>query len=233
VANMLERLAQYNRYLESMASKLSHELRTPITVVKSSLDNLYRESPPQEIETYTQRAREGIDRLNGLLTRMSEATRLEQTLQSEQPERFDLYQVVQGCIEGYRLAHPAIRFEFNAHEGIFIKGVPDLMAQMLDKLINNAIDFHSAETPILMNLDTNGRQVRLTISNSGPVLPVEMQDNLFESMVSIRQHKDDQPHLGLGLYIVRLIVEFHGGKVSAGNRPDQGGVEFTVTLPSI
>jgi two-component system sensor histidine kinase ChvG len=232
VANMLERLAQYNRYLESMASKLSHELRTPITVVKSSLDNLSPQSPPQEIETYTQRAREGIDRLSNLLTRMSEATRLEQTLQSEQLNRFDLFHVVQGCIEGYRLAHPDIRFDFKSQEGVVMMGVAELMAQMLDKLIGNAIDFHTANTPILISLDTDGRKVNLIVSNTGPALPDEMAGNLFESMVSIRQHKGEQPHLGLGLYIVRLIVEFHRGTVLARNRSDHSGVEFVITLPS-
>jgi two-component system sensor histidine kinase ChvG len=233
VANMLERLAQYNRYLESMASKLSHELRTPITVVKSSLDNLNPQSNPQEIETYTQRAREGIERLNNLLTRMSEATRLEQTLQSEQLSRFDLYNVVQGCVEGYRLAHSAITFDCQCHAGVIMQGVPDLMAQMLDKLINNAIDFHAPNTPILVKLDTDGRTITLLVSNSGPALPDEMQGNLFESMVSIRHKKGEQPHLGLGLYIVRLIAEFHHGSVSARNRSDHSGAEFLITLSAV
>ena len=233
VANMLERLAQYNRYLESMASKLSHELRTPITVVKSSLDNLSPQSNPQEIEIYTQRAREGIERLNNLLTRMSEATRLEQTLQSEQLNRFDLYNVVLGCIEGYRLAHPDITFTCDCHEGVIMQGVADLMAQMLDKVVSNAIDFHTANTPIIIKLDTDGRTISLLISNSGPALPDEMQGNLFESMVSIRDKKGEQPHLGLGLYIVRLIVEFHHGSVIARNRQDNCGVEFLINLPAV
>lgn len=233
VTSMLDRLAQYNRYLESMASKLSHELRTPITVVRSSLDNLSPESPPQEIETYTQRARDGIDRLNNLLTRMSEATRLEQTLQSEQLNRFDLYQVVHGCVEGYRLAHPDIRFEFTGNAGVIVHGVAELLAQLLDKLVSNAVDFHTPQTPIQIALSTDGRQVKLMVSNSGPALPDEMAGNLFESMVSIRQHKGDQAHLGLGLYIVRLIVEFHRGKVQARNRDDNSGVEFMVSLPAV
>lgn len=111
-------------------------------------------------------------------------------------------------------------------------GVPDLMAQMLDKLVSNAIDFHSADTPIVLKLDTDGRQVTLLVSNSGPVLPDEMQGNLFESMVSIRTQKGEQPHLGLGLYIVRLIVEFHQGRVTARNRDDNSGVEFLISLPA-
>ena len=203
VADMLERLAQYNRYLETIASKLSHELRTPITVVRSSLDNLHPESDKQDITTYTQRAREGIERLNNILVRMSEATRLEQTMQNEVRQAFNLATVVAGCIAGYRLAHPQQHFNYyaNSDKQAMIHGSPDLFAQMLDKLIDNAIDFALSDTPIEIQLSTTPQQVSLSIINQGPLLPEQMQANLFESMVSVRDKKGTQPHLGLGLYI--------------------------------
>lgn len=235
VADMLERLAQYNRYLEGMAGKLSHELRTPITVVRSSLDNLHAHSDPQDVETYTQRAREGISRLDNILTRMSEATRLEQTLQSEQAVAFDLHKVVASCIDGYRLAHPelAIQFEVSpASADYTLSGAPELIAQMLDKLVNNAIDFHAPGTPILVGLSRDGRTIELRISNTGPTLPAHMQANLFESMVSVRDKKDEQAHLGLGLYIVRLICDYHHATAGARNRANGTGVEFIVTFPA-
>ena len=233
VADMLERLAQYNRYLESMASKLSHELRTPITVVRSSLENMNEHSKPQDIATYTQRAREGIDRLNNILTRMSEATRLEQTLQSEIAQRFDLREVVRGCVEGYKLAHENIRFNLVVDRELTypVIGTPDLIAQMLDKLISNAIDFHHTNTPIEIMLTRQAKTLQLIVSNSGPLLPSSMQANLFESMVSVREQKGDQSHLGLGLYIVRLIADFHHAQVQARNRQDKSGVEFVISLP--
>lgn len=233
VADMLERLAQYNRYLESMASKLSHELRTPITVVRSSLENMSEQSQPADIAIYTQRAREGIDRLNNILTRMSEATRLEQTLQSEISQRFNLHEVVRGCIEGYKLAHPNIQFVLdtdNEQEYPLI-GTPDLIAQLLDKLVSNAIDFHTPGTEICIQLSRSAKNIELIVSNSGQLLPADMHSNLFESMVSVRDKKAEQPHLGLGLYIVRMITDFHHGKAMARNRADKTGVEFVITLP--
>ncbi len=234
VADMLERLAQYNRYLESMASKLSHELRTPITVVRSSLENMSENSDANDIALYTQRAREGIDRLNNILVRMSEATRLEQTLQAEVARDFNLFDVIHGCIEGYKLAHPDVTFEFrySDKQSCVLYGGPDLMAQLLDKLVSNAVDFHLPETPVRIDLSCNEKTIRLIVSNNGPLLPHDMQANLFESMVSVRDKKADQPHLGLGLYIVRLIADFHHGQVQARNRDDQSGVEFIVTLPA-
>lgn len=236
VADMLQRLAQYNRYLESMASKLSHELRTPITVVRSSLDNLDENELDANTLTYTQRAREGVQRLNNILTRMSEATRLEQTLQSEQQLDFDIEKVINGCVEGYKLAHQHCSFEFNCNklydsQPLAIHGVPDLIAQMLDKLISNAIDFHTADTAIEVKLSADETYLQLVVQNQGATLPEQMQDNLFDSMVSVREKRGDQPHLGLGLYIVRMIVEFHKGSVKARNRDDVAGVMFVIRFP--
>ena len=79
-ASLLERLRLYNDYLERLARRLSHELRTPIAVVRSSLDNLAHATGDGE-EPYLHRARDGVDRLNAIILRMSEATRIEQTLE--------------------------------------------------------------------------------------------------------------------------------------------------------
>ena len=234
VADMLDRLSQYNRYLEGMASKLSHELRTPITVVRSSLDNLNESSDPAEIKTYSERARQGIERLNNILTRMSEATRLEQTLQSEQRTNFDIRKIITGCVEGYRVAHPDMTFNllYKDDADYKINGAPDLVAQLLDKLVSNAIDFVEPDNPVDISLQQNNNTVTLIVANTGPTLPAEMQANLFESMVSVRDKKAEQPHLGLGLYIVRLITDFHHGRVYAINKLDNSGVEFHVEFPS-
>jgi two-component system sensor histidine kinase ChvG len=232
-ADMLSRLGQYNRYLESMASKLSHELRTPITVVRSSLDNLETVDNPETRQTYLGRARDGMARLSDILTRMSEATRLEQTLQSEQRQPLDLCQLVENCIAGYRLAYSTITFELDSEikDNCKISGVAELIAQMLDKLVANAVDFHTPSTPIVFRIRKSEHYLLLSVINQGPTLPEQMQDNLFESMVSVRNKKAETPHLGLGLYIVRLIVDFHEGQVRALNREDTGGVEIRVTLP--
>lgn len=232
-SSILEKLGQYTHYLENMASRLSHELRTPVAVVRSSLDNLALEPLPEPARVYMQRAQEGIDRLNKLLTRMTEARRLEQMLQSAERERFDLVQVVNGCVEGYRAAYPDTLFNARIPQGaIAVNGVPDLVAQLLDKLVSNAVDFHAPETAIDLALTVEDHWAVLTISNEGPPLPQEMEGQLFRSMVSVRPQRDaEEPHLGFGLYIARLIAEFHGGEVTAGNRVDGRGVLASVRLP--
>ena len=232
-SSVLQRLGQYNHYLENMASRLSHELRTPIAVVRSSLDNLAQQSATPDAKVYMDRAQQGVQRLNTILTRMTEARQLEQALQSAEQERFDLQQVVAGCVAGYRVIYADTTFNLRIPAApILLYGVPDLIAQMLDKLIANAVDFHLSDSTVDLALATSGDQATLTISNEGPLLPEGMAAQLFQSMVSVRTHKTgDEPHLGFGLYIVRLIVEFHRGTVNATNRKDGAGVIVTLNLP--
>jgi len=234
-SDMLTRLAEYNRYLETMAGKLSHELRTPITVVRSSLENLQMANNEEAKETYIKRASEGMARLSDILTRMSEATRLEQTLQSETLQMVNLTCLIESCLEGYKLAYPDVLFELNkkATEREHVQGVPDLLAQMLDKIISNAVDFHKTKTPIIIDISRQKNMLQLSVINKGDILPESMRDNLFESMVSVRQKRGDLPHLGLGLYIARMIIEFHNGSIQALNLKDNTGVEILLEIPSI
>ncbi len=234
-AAMLVRLRQYTGYLEQMAGRLSHEFRTPIAVVHSSLENLKGQPLPGEAQVYLQRAEQGLARLSVLLTRMTEATRLEQALARAEREPFDLVQVVSGCVEGYRAAYPGreLVFHLGTSGALRMMGVPDLIAQLLDKLVANAMDFARPGTPVTVRLDREGERALLRVLNEGPRLPAEMQGRLFESMVSVRPNGKDSgdPHLGLGLYIVRLIAEFHGGAATLANRQDVDGVVATVQLP--
>lgn len=232
-STMLERLAQHHAYLESLAGRLSHELRTPIAVVRSSLENLKLASDPEESRRYLERAEEGIARLNVILQRMTEATRLEQSLRTDERERYDLAEVVRGSVEGYGLAWPERSFTLEAPAGATdVEGSPDLAAQMLDKLVDNAVGFSPPESPVAVRLERSSTQAVLSVSNAGPRLPAELQGRLFDAMVSSRPGAaPSAPHLGLGLYVTRLIAEFHGGSVDAADLSDGSGVRFSVRLP--
>lgn len=232
-SNIVERLSQYTSYLENMSSRLSHELRTPVTVVRSSIENLGSTDNPEESQVYIKRAEEGISRLNLILTNMSEATRLEQMLQTSEKETIDVAEVVKGCVEGYRLAYPLSQFSLDiGGYPIFVKGVPEYIAQLLDKLIANAVEFSHPGQPIVVNCRIVRDQAVIRVSNAGPYLPQEMKDRVFESMVSVRPHqKQRQPHLGMGLHIARLITDFHNGQIRADNREDIEGVTITVSIP--
>jgi signal transduction histidine kinase len=203
-------------------------------VVRSSLDNLKTQPLAPDARVYVERAGEGVERLARLISRLSEGTRLERMLESADAERFDLAAVVTGCVEGYRLAYAARRFDYSPPPApIAIDGVPDAIAQLLDKLVENANDFAPPGGAIRISLAADSRRALLAVENDGPPLPQSMVNRLFDSMVSLRspQPAREGGHLGLGLYIVRLVAEHHGGNVRATNLAGEGGARFEVELP--
>ncbi len=231
-SSVLARLAEHASYQEKMASRLSHELRTPVAVVRSSLDNLKAAALPEDARVYIARAQEGLTRLTQILTRMTEAARLEQSLSDVDRERYDAVPVVTGCVDGFRLVYPDARIAYAAPaQPVVVDGAPDLLAQMLDKLLANAVEF-AAGGAIAVRLDGADGVATFAVENEGPPLPEGMRERLFESMVSVRSGGEPgAPHLGLGLYIVRMIAQFHGGAARADDAAGGKGVVVTVTLP--
>ena len=230
---LLGRVKEYTNYLQTLGSKLSHELRTPLTIVSSSLENLASEEQlPPATQDYIARARDGAHRAHAILTAMSEATRVEQSIEHTERVKFDVSTLVRNMGQAYRASFSHHRIEVHVPEGACpLLGSPDLIAQLLDKLMDNAVDFAPAGAPISIALEWDARVCRLSVCNEGPLLPPQIDDRLFESLVSGRGSDAGRPHLGLGLYIVRLIADFHHGTVAADNLADGTGVVVTVALP--
>jgi dedicated sortase system histidine kinase len=229
-AALLDRLRDYHDYLRTLSRKLSHELRTPIAIVRSSLDNL--QQPDGDAPVYLERARDGLTRLTAILNAMSEAADLEESIRGDTPETFDLAALLSDLSAAYRDIYPEHRIALACTPPqAMVRGVPDLMVQLLDKLLDNAASFAPAGTTITLALAAEGDAWRLTVRNAGPPLPASMTDQLFDSMVSVRETVTGQPHLGMGLHIVRLISDYHGATVQACNLVDGSGVEVSLLLP--
>ena len=227
--HVLQQLGDYNSYLRTLASKLSHELRTPLAIVTSSLENLEHEPLNESSAAYTARAREGADRLRRILTAMSEASRVEELMQHADPEAFDLIVVLRSTVDAYRDVYKERTFDFDCSlDSAPAEGSPELLIQMLDKLVDNAVDFSSAGDVIKISLTDKDNDLLLAVTNPGPPLPEQMRTQMFDSMVSMRAGESSR-HLGLGLYIAKLIAEGHGGRIAADNV--DGGVVFEVRLP--
>ncbi|MCP4045109.1 MAG: histidine kinase, partial [Gammaproteobacteria bacterium] len=116
-------------------------------------------------------------------------------------------------------------------ENCEIRCAPDLIAQALDKLVDNAISLSPQECQIDISLRIKEDICLLSVANRGSRLPDVLHEQLFDSLVSHRENHVSGQHLGLGLHIVRLVAEAHGGSVSACNLLDDAGVEFTIRLP--
>ena len=231
-ARLLDQVSAYTDYLRTLGSKLSHELATPLAVVKSSLENLEQEQLPESARIYAERARSGAERLGALLRTLSQASRIESAIAGAEAENFDLCEFLRGAAAGYRDLAEDRDFRLSIPDyPMPFHGAPELIHQALDKLVDNALGFSPPGGWIQLTLEPRGTHVDLVLSNNGPPLPQKMQDRLFDSLISVRDGRASMsPHLGLGLYIVRLVAELHQGEASAANLPDQSGVEFRMRL---
>ena len=228
---LLRAVADYSQYLQTLAGKLSHELKTPLAITRSSLDNLSSQGLDGESQRFLERAQEGVDRQAAIVRAMSEASRLEASIDMAEWETIDLAGLVRRCAEGYRSVHPGRNLQAVIPEqSLPFHCAPDLLAQALDKLVDNAMSLSGEDDRVTVMLQVRDEHYQLGVQNTGSRLPDELQERLFDSLVSLREKRGTGPHLGLGLYIVRLVAAAHNGGVSARNLPDTEGVEFLITL---
>ncbi|MFN2354899.1 MAG: ATP-binding protein, partial [Desulfopila sp.] len=242
LTTMLNQLKIQTEYREKMADNLEHEMRTPLAGISASLKNMAKEmdNPPKHLTEYLNWALEDVARLEALLTTVRDATNLQEAIGRDFKEDFLLDTAIDMWLtHSWRQAFPETELIFDKPaDPVTLHGDPARIRQMLDKLIENAVSFHRPGTPIEISLAQNDGVITLTVINQGPTIPEELQSQIFNSMVSYRQQKGQQkgqqtssgPHLGLGLYIVRTIIEHHQGTVSVGTTREGTGTVFTLTL---
>ncbi len=232
VSNMLARLSQYTSYLRGLPDTLAHEVSNPLNVVNSSLHNLGREIPELNESKYMERAQNGLNRIGSILRNLTEAANLEQAMQSETREVIDLVELIESYVDGYSFSNPEQAFDVIIQtRPIRVEVAPDYIAQALDKLIDNAIDFAAADTDIVVKAKRLNNFAQIDIINKGSSLPEGMAERIFEPLVSLGRKDAQKISLGMGLYIVKLIASFHGGDVIARNLLTADGVIFSLSLP--
>ena len=234
---LLNRLNEYTDYLKTLSGKLSHELKTPLAVVRTSLDNLDQQPLPEESKVYLERASDGAARLSAIFSALSGASRIEGIIKDAEYEPVDIAGLLQTLFESYQDAYPNAKISFSAAQNnsrLDVNASAELIVQMLDKLVDNAVGFCTENGSVELRLESEDETVILSVVNDGPLLHEGMKTQLFDSMVSVRDsgHRESgQLNLGLGLYIARLIAEGHGGRLTLDNLADRSGVIARVSLP--
>lgn len=226
IESMLGEMREYTQYLKDLGSRLSHEMKTPLAIVQSSLDNLEMEPSPE----FLQRAQAGTKRLRFILNQLSELSQLKYTLEQTPKVRFDLCQLTAQLVRSYQSVIPQLKPRL-AIEPVVIEGSKDLLAQMLDKLIDNAKDYIAEDGFIELSVEVINGKILLKVFNTDSQLP-DKGVNIFDSLVSLRDKHSEQgtktTHLGLGLYVVQLIARYHNAEITAENNIEPKGVCFTI-----
>ncbi|MDH3625464.1 MAG: HAMP domain-containing histidine kinase [Myxococcales bacterium] len=213
-------------WLENLARFLRHEIKNQVIAVSTSLD-LLEHKPGHARDRYIGRARQSLGRMNRLVTDATEATSLETALAAEHKELVDLSEVVGERVILFRQANSDRAFHADIESQIQLDGSQDRLAQLLDKLLDNAVEHTPEGGDIHVSLRRLGSQVVLGVENRGDPLP-EMRERLFHAFVRAGENEHNKQNLGLGLFVAKVIARAHSADIVATDNPELPGARFEV-----
>ena len=225
--------------IERFAADVAHEIKNPLSSIRSAIDTLKRVSEPLKQARLLAIIQEDVVRLDRLISDISDASRVDAELSRTATEPVDVGPIMAVLAE----IADATRAEGDAHVSVDLPGAPLVVAavegrlvQVLRNLIGNAQSFSPKDGTILLRGRETGGMVELSVEDEGPGIPDGNLENVFDRFYSERPAGESfGRHSGLGLSISRQIVEALRGRISAENRRDPEGrilgARFVVRLP--
>ncbi|HUF55129.1 MAG TPA: ATP-binding protein [Thermohalobaculum sp.] len=229
--------------IESFAADVAHEIKNPLTSLRSAVETLPHTTTPAQRERLAEVIKQDVDRLDRLVTDISNASRLDAELVRERMQKFDLGQLVTtlATMTEMRAAERDVRVATRLpSDPLMARGLESRIAQVITNLLDNALSFSPPSGTIrIEGRRTRGGGVRLDVLDQGPGIPEDSLEAIFTRFYSERPAEESYGnHSGLGLSISKQIVEAHSGRIHAENRlnpadPDAPpvGARFVIELP--
>jgi two-component system sensor histidine kinase ChvG len=247
--------ALYSRIeaIESFAADVAHELKNPLTSLRSAVETLPRARSEESRGRLLEVIQHDVRRLDRLISDISDASRLDAELARHDSAPVDLAQVLDTVVsvqnETRREDKPRIDLEIErrdqrpgARDGFLIMGHDSRLGQVIVNLIDNARSFSAPDKPVRVKLARDGGDAVITVDDEGPGIEPHALERVFERFYTDRPNEGFGQNSGLGLSISRQIIEAHRGTVKAENRlgpaDEDGeqprlGARFTVRLPTL
>jgi two-component system sensor histidine kinase ChvG len=241
--DMTDALSERMDAIESFAADVAHEIRNPLTSLRSAVETLDLITEPAARERLLGILKNDVQRLDRLVTDISNASRLDAELSRDQPKIVDLERLVADIIALYQAASKpgqvTVRFDgAGGLEHARVLGREGPLGQIFRNLIDNARSFSPPGGEVVVSLQRDHGRIIATVSDTGPGIPPENLETVFERFYTSRpKGAAFGGNSGLGLSIARQIAEAHGGSLQARNRAGEGGkvagAEFTLSLPAV
>ncbi len=237
VSDMTEALRNRIDAVDSFAADVAHEIKNPLASLRSAVESLPKVKDAETRRELEQIATHDVRRIDRLVTEISDASRIDAEMSRATLERIDMADLVRAIIGSreYRAENSKHRIElatrgFAAH----VLGVGARLERVIENLLDNAVSFSPADAPIEVIIDNDGTCVTVLVADSGPGIPVDAYEKVFQRFHSVRPVKEAfGNHSGLGLAIARAIVEAHDGTLTAEARPDgKPGACLRLRLPA-
>lgn len=231
---MLSRLENSFEAERQFTADASHELRTPVSVIKSACEyaEKYDETPEESRETIAMIHRQA-DKMASAISQLLSMTRLEQGTESARFERIDLSALTESvCGEEDRSLSDVCesRLHFDLEKNVIISGDASLLSRLLLNLAENAEKYSAPDSPVRISVRREGREALLSVQDSGIGIPPEHQEKIWKRFYQVDPSRSGNNGAGLGLSMVQQIAEIHGGHMTLESVPGKGST-FTLHLP--
>jgi two-component system, OmpR family, sensor histidine kinase ChvG len=227
--------------IESFASDVAHEIKNPLSSLRSAVETAVRIDDPVKQQRLLAIILDDIERLSRLITDISDASRIDAELSRDVMEPIDLAAMLRALVDIHETtrpqgaAHVALTLPERRRE-LIVQGIESRLSQVFLNLISNAVSFSPPEAGIRIAAREDGRAVLVTIEDDGPGIPQEKLTTIFDRFYTERPAAEKfGTHSGLGLSISKQIVEAHRGRIWAENRRSASGAvcgaRFLIRLP--
>ncbi|MCL4711897.1 MAG: HAMP domain-containing histidine kinase [Pseudorhodoplanes sp.] len=242
--------ALYSRIegIESFAADVAHELKNPLTSLRSAVETLPLVKTRESQERLLAVIQHDVQRLDRLISDISDASRLDAELQRQEAEAVDLRQLLTTLVEAANeVPHDgtrvALSFEGAGAKAFVVPGHDSRLAQVVDNLVQNARSFSPPGATVSITARRLKNELEIIVDDEGPGIRPEAFEKIFERFYTDRPHQGFGQNSGLGLSISKQIVDAHGGRLWAENRlgvaahegaePNVLGARFVVRLPAM
>jgi len=227
--------------IEGFAADVAHEIKNPLTSLRSAVETVSRVEDPEQQKRLMSIILDDVQRLDRLISDISDASRLDAELSRDESESVDVGELLRALVEMHQATAedggPRFQLDVPAHQDLVVSGLEGRLGQVFRNLISNAISFSPPGGTIRLMARREKGAVMASISDDGPGMPPEKLEAVFERFYSERpQGEKFGTHSGLGLSISRQIVEAHNGTITAENLVDGTGAvtgaRFVIRLPA-
>ena len=236
--DMTEALYSRIEGIESFAADVAHELKNPLTSLRSAVETLPLAKTDQPRERLMSIIQHDVRRLDRLISDISDASRLDAELAREEAEPTDMRRLVETVVgvanERRRPHEPVVELavgDVSDAARLTLRGHDSRLGQVINNLLDNARSFSPPDTRVWVMLAREHGEVVITVEDEGPGIPPHALERIFERFYTDRPDHGFGQNSGLGLSISRQIVEAHRGTILAANG-SRGGARFVVRLPS-
>lgn len=231
--NMATSLQRQEELSRGFVANVSHELKTPMTSIRGFVDGMLDGTiPPERHSQYLRIISEETARLSRLVVRMLDAAKIQAGELVITPAPFDLTEMAARVLISFekQINDKKLKMDVEFADGIMVNGDSDHIYRVIYNLVDNAVKFVDDGGTLTLRLEKEDNMSLFSVRNTGSEIPAEDLPYVFDRFYKVdRSRSKDKTGAGLGLYIVKSIVNMHGGDISV--RSSNGETEFAFTMP--